>query len=344
MGFASRQSAARLAGWLALMSIAPAARAESRPMVVATQDPALLSALSAAFSPRGVRVVEAKQPFRRPTDALAAAGDTADADVVWLCEGDPKIGPALCVRPRHGEVMIRHISMTTPLTPEDAAALALSVQVALMPPIRAAARATPAAQIARAPAAAPALRAPGRRLALELDGGVRNLPAGSALRAGVAAAYTPAALGYHLGLGVGAAAGPTSFTPQPQGRATGPALQPPGLGTGSASPSGRMNDLTLRLFARGQVRLAPIWLQLDLGPAIHFMSGAAGDGTTESPADRRLHLSADGYIGAMIPFGRFFAGARAGGSYLLSGRGADTSPTGATWSREALLALGAAFN
>src|SRR5947208_4992981 len=120
-----------------------AARGDEAPaMLVATRDPALLSALDAAFSPRGVRVVMADRPLRATGDDLGAGA--READLVWLCDVTPAppspppsggAAPptALCVRPHQGTVIIRRVAVTTPLSPEDAAALALSVQVALMP-------------------------------------------------------------------------------------------------------------------------------------------------------------------------------------------------------------------
>src|SRR5581483_4946528 len=143
----------------------PAARgAETPAMLVATRDPALLSALNAAFAPRGVRVALADRLLRTTSDDLGTGAP--GADVVWLCDvtpvpapaspgsaAPPAAGTALCVRPHQGTVIIRRIAVATPLSPEDAAALALSVQVALMP------GAAPPPQTLARPAAAPA-RAP----------------------------------------------------------------------------------------------------------------------------------------------------------------------------------------
>ncbi len=145
---------------VALPAIRVARGTEAPAMLVATRDPALLSALDAAFSPRGVRVAMADRPLRAASDDLGAG--TRGADLVWLCDltpapaaaPSPSSGAApataLCVRPHQGTVIIRRIAVATPLSPEDAAALALSVQVALMPD------AAPPQKLAR-PAAAPVL-------------------------------------------------------------------------------------------------------------------------------------------------------------------------------------------
>ncbi len=346
---------ARFCGVLGALALgAPAlgapAAVEAPAMMVATRDPALLSALDAVFSPRGVRVVASERPLHATGDELA--GGERAADLVWLCDLPPRpspepglraaaasgaaIGPggapapgqgtALCVRPRRGPVIVRRIAVATPLSPEDAAAVALSVQVALMPDVAP----VPREGIARAAAPPDPSRARGagaHSFTLELGGGARNGPDGTALRASAAAVYAPGGLGHHLGLGGAISAGPTYGVPSPSGRGPGP---PP--------PSGSASDLTLRLFARGQVRIGPIWLQLDLGPEAHVMSRAFDEADRSS--ERRLHWSIDSFAGAVVPFGRFFAGARAGGSYLLTGRLAPTNPTGGTWNGEALATVG----
>jgi hypothetical protein len=329
-----------------LLPTTAGARTESPPIVLATHDPALLSALSAAFLPRGVAVVQTERPFHRATDDVGAKA--GEANVVWLCETEEAAGrdprrprettTALCVRPRRGQVIVRRLSMSTPLSAEDAAALALSVEVVLMPggadDRRAAPPPTPAAQIERAPTLPPARALPpaGHALTVEVGAGARNAPSGSALRASLAAVYAPGLLGHHLGLGLATVAGPAYGGPTPPARGPGPAP-----GAGSAS------DITLRLFARGQLRLAPVWIQLDLGPALHIVTRNSDDSAPDPITERRLHLSTDAFIGAVIPFGRFYAGARAGLSYLVSGRLADTNPAGATWSGEGLLTFGAGF-
>ena len=61
---------------LALPGIRAARAADAPAMLVATHDPALLSALDAAFSPRGVRVAMADRPLRA-TATISARARTA---------------------------------------------------------------------------------------------------------------------------------------------------------------------------------------------------------------------------------------------------------------------------
>jgi len=315
-----------------------AAGAQPRRLLVATRDAALHAALSAVFAPRGVEVVESFQPLRRPADAgaTAPAAGAAAADTVWLCEPDSG-GTALCVRPRHGQVIVRRIAMPTPLSAEDAASLALSVQVALMPE-EPAATAAPAPARATAPvdveAAAPRPAPPAPpapRLTVELLAGGRRTDGGGGLRAGVEAVYAPDALARRLGIGLGVAGGTAIALPQPSAR--GPAPVPPG---------GSEHDLTLRLFARGRLSLPVVRLELDLGPAAHVVTRDVSDGTNGggSTSERRVHVSANGSLGLVVPFGRFFAGARVGGFYLL----APEPPSGASpWRGEVLATVGAVW-
>ena len=318
----------------ALLAGRGTAVAGAREMLVATRDPALLSALAAAFSPRGVRVVASAQPLHATSDDLTDRERAAD--LVWLCDLPPSNQEtALCVRPQRGPVIVRRIAMATPLSAEDAAALALSVQVALMPEAIPPARPTTSgadvtARASALPAPSPAAR-PAERgahaLTLELAGGARNAPGGPTLRAGVAAVYAPRRLAHRLGLGAAIAGGPTYGAAAGAGRGPGPPL-----------PTGDAADLTLRLFARGQAHLGPIWLQLDLGPAVDIVTRSFAE--TNRSSEQRAHWSVDSFLGAVIPFGRFFGGARVGGSYLLTGNLAATNPTGGSWSGEALGTLG----
>jgi hypothetical protein len=313
----------------------------ARRLVVTSRDPALVAALAAAFSPRGVKVVESHAeldpPDPEPGEA-AGAQAAAVTDVVWLCEPDGG-GTALCVRPHGGKIIVRRISMSTPLSPAEAASLALSVQVALMPdePARALdvapagpAASAPAAVVAARPAAA---SAPGLRgLTVETVAGVRASGLGSGLRAGVDAAYAPAALGHLLGIGAGVSDGAALALPRPPLRGPGP---PP--------PDGSERDLTVRLFARGRLRLPALWLQLDAGPAAHVVSSDMSAGGGSTVHDRRLELSADAAVGAVVPFGRFFAGLRGGASYRIATDRMQPAPAVNPWAAEGLFALGVGF-
>jgi hypothetical protein len=336
---ARHTTAAALAWALALAPSLASAAADApdgprapRRLVVTSRDPALVAALSAAFSPRGVKVVESG-----PGEA-ASGQAAAVTDVVWLCEPDGG-GTALCVRPHGGKIVVRRISMATPLSPADAASLALSVQVALMPDEPAGALdAADAAPAGSAPAAVvaarPAAAAPGLHgLTVETLAGVRASALGSGLRAGLEAAYAPAAVGHRLGIGASVSDGPALALPRPLPRGPGP-----------APPGGSESDLTVRLFALGRLRLPALWLQLDVGPAAHVVSSdmpTGGGGPTMH--DRRLELSADGAVGAIVPFGRFFAGLRGGASYRIATDRMQPAPIVNPWAAEGLFALGVGF-
>ena len=330
-GFASRSHAR---GWCreiaALAFVLPAfgvaQGADGPAILVATHDPALLSALDAAFAPRGVRVAVADRPLRAASDDLGTGAHAAD--LVWLC--DFAGGTALCVRPHQGTVIIRRIAMATPLSPEDAAALALSVQVALM-----AETPTPDT-VARSASSPEPARAGGvanrdmHSLTLELGGGARGGTDGPTFRVSVAGVFAPGWLGHHLGFGAAVATGSVNSN-----TSSSVATLSPGPSGPSSAPAG---DSTLRLFARGQARVAPIWLQLDLGPELHSASRVV-DGPTLGD-EQRGHWSLDGFVGAVVPFGHFFAGARVGGGYLLTRRGMPANPFGGAWSGEVLATVG----
>lgn len=326
---------------LALPTSRAARGAEAPAMLVATPDPALLSALDAAFSPRGVRVAMAERPLRATSDDPGAVA--GGADLVWLCDitpapaaspssssGGAPPATALCVRPHQGQVIIRRVAVATPLSPEDAAALALSVQVALMP-----GAAPPPAAIASGPPAVEPARAGGsgpvgaHGLTLEVSGGVRGGPAGRSSRASLSAVYAPPAFEHRFGLGAAIGVGSTSLNDVTAVRGPGP--PPPPVVE-------RSRDLTFRLFARGQASMGPIWLQLDVGPAAHATNGVIGQ--SPGTSDDRLLWSMDGFLGAVVPFGPFFAGVRAGGEFAVMGRFASPSSGVGPWNAEALATFG----
>jgi hypothetical protein len=93
------------------------------------------------------------------------------------------------------------------------------------------------------------------------------------------------------------------------------------------------------LFARRQARLGPIWVQLDLGPEAYL-------GRADQTSGRQRFASygmvgfLDGFLGAVVPLGRFFAGARAGAAYVVTGPFASANPFTGTWSTEALATAG----
>jgi hypothetical protein len=206
--------------------------------------------------------------------------------------------------------------------------------VALMPdeptPALDVAGTAPAAVVAARPA--PAARPGLRGLTVETIAGVRASALGGGLRAGVEAAYAPAALGHRLGIGAGVSDGPALALPRP-----------PPRGPGPAPPGGSESDLTVRLFARGRLLLSPLWLQLDVGPAAHVVSNDVPAGGAPAMHDRRLDLSADAAVGVVVPFGRFFAGLRGGASYRIATTRMEPAPAVNPWAAEGLFALGVGF-
>ncbi len=267
----------------ALVLAMPASRtargAEAPAMLVATPDPALLSALDAAFSPRGVRVAMADRPLRATSDDPGAGA--RGADLVWLCDVTPAPAAApsstgsraardRAVRPpASGTVIIRRVAVATPLSPEDAAALALSVQVALMPgtspaPV-AIASSAPAVEPTRADGAGPR---GAHGLTLELSGGFRGGPAGRV--------FAREPLGSLRARRVRASLRPGGCDRCRFDVAQRRDRHLRGPGPPAVPLVDRSRDLTFRLFARGQASMGPIWLQLDVGPAAHATNGVLG--------------------------------------------------------------------
>jgi hypothetical protein len=320
--------AAALGAALAAPSAPAAESGAARRLVVATRDAELVSALSVAFAPRGVEVTTAPRPLRSPSDPLL----DADAHAVWLCE-PVEGGTALCVRPRGAPVIVRPIAMAAPLSAEEAAALALSVEATLLggrdaPPVAAAA--PPPVVLARAAPTAPAAAASALRpLSLELAGGGRFEGAGVRARAGAAVAFTPGTDRFRVGAGGGVEIGPAVTVP------------PATSGPGPSMPGAHDRDLTLRAFARGALRLGPTWLQAEVGPAAHVVTRQVDDPHSGSVGDdTRDGWSADGALGVIVPIGRCFAGARAGASYRLDPRPRDDPGGHTPWSAEARAVLG----
>ncbi|MDB4982120.1 MAG: hypothetical protein JWM82_2872, partial [Myxococcales bacterium] len=114
------------------LALARPAHAAADRLVVGTADPALVSALSVAVSSRGLTIVELPEPLASVDDVPAARREIAAHEavaLVWLC--DDRGAPALCFCDRDGRLVVRHVSVTPPLAPSDAAALALSVKILL---------------------------------------------------------------------------------------------------------------------------------------------------------------------------------------------------------------------
>jgi hypothetical protein len=322
-GRAPRRTGALLVATFVLR--AASARADSDRLVLGTHDAALASALSVAVSPRGLSVVELPEALVGITDGQVARREIAvpgTVAIVWLCD-DATSAHALCFCGVDGRIVVRPLSVTSPLTPPDAAAVALSVKMLLgappppapAPPPPSAPRPPPTA----APTAVPTLPV----LSLEVDVGAR-LQSPSAqhvgLHVGLKGVLMPEVFGHALGAGVGLATGPALAARTPVGRT--------------------IDDASIDLFARGRLVVAPLWLELDAGPSVHFLSVDAGPG-----APRRTDVALDALGGAVLPVGRALLGVRIGGFYVL------TSPTGAAatsvalprWNGEALATLGWAF-
>jgi hypothetical protein len=316
----------------ALVLSTTSARAASDRLVLGTHDAALASALSVAVSPRGLSVVELPEPLSRAADVEAARREVAlpgTVAVVWLCDDASR--HALCFCGADGRFVARPVSVSSPLAPSDAAALALSVKMMLGPPSPPAAtpRAAPPPQsqpppaetIARAaPAATTASRPPA--LAVELDLGARRQgpDAHVGLRGGARAVFAPDLFGRALGAGLGLSSGPALATP------VGPSV----------------SDSAIDIFVRGRVPVGRAWLELDAGPSLHFLSAEGGS--------RRTDLALDALAGAVVPLGRYLVGARAGGFYDLTAPSGVLVSAGATtpivlprWNGEAMLTLGFAF-
>jgi hypothetical protein len=319
---------------VALVLTAGAARAESERLVVGTHDAALASALSVAVSPRGLSVFELPEPLGRVADVAVARHEVSvpgTVAVVWLCD-DESGAHALCFCDRDGRLSVRPISVTSPMEPPDAAAVALSVKMLLgAPPPPRAPEPPPAPPPAAPPSATPAVprssTSPLPTLSLEITAGARlQSPAAGhvGLRVGLKSVLTPEAFARALGVGVGLTAGPA-------------------LAAGGPAPTGRtIDDAAVALIARGRLRLDPLWLELDLGPSLHFLSVAAGPS-----APGRTALALDALAGVVMPVGRLLVGVRAGGFTVLT---SATAVAGATapvalprWNGEAMVTFGVAF-
>jgi hypothetical protein len=309
-------------------ALARPARADGDRLVLGSHDPALTAALSVAVSPRGLSVVELADPLTRAADVVDARREAAVHDavgVVWLCDDDAG-AHALCFCDRAGRLLVRPISVTSPLAPPDAAALALSVKMMLGPPPP-----PPAPTPVVAPAIVPPPLAPLAdlearpalpALAVEVDAGARVAPHVTP-RLGLEGVLALEALDRALGLGLGMTAGP-SFDG----------------GYGRA-----LDDLTFSFVARGQRGVGPLVLQLDLGSSAHLIAADAG------AAERRTEISLDARAGVVWVFGRTLVGLRAGGFYVPTAEtdaipvsSAGTIPlTLPRWNAEALLTFGLTF-
>ena len=237
-------------------------------------------------------------------------------------------------------MIIRRVAVVTPLSPEDAAALALSVQVALMPD------AAPPKELSR-PVAAPVLadgsaveRSGAHAMTFELGLGLSHAGSDDTFaHPSVAMTFMPW-LGHRLGIGVAVGV----ITKRGSLGGTGPSPNPQQIGVPFYGDDD-VTDTPVRLFARRQARTGPVWLQLDLGPEAHIKSITLTEGYPGGGA-RRTHglgLTLDGFVGAVVPFGRFFAGARAGAAYALKEPQDSLDLFRPRWIAEALATFGVGF-
>jgi hypothetical protein len=214
------------------------------------------------------------------------------------------------------------VSVASPLAPPDAAALAISVKVLLWgtspppPPV------TPPPPAPAPPPSAPAPTLPPASIELtreplaptftvELAVGARLEPVATqhaALRFGARAAWAPALAERRLAFGAGVEAGPS-------------------LALGAS----HVDDVVADVFVRGRQRVGDSWLELGVGPALHFVAVETG------PASDATALALASRLGFVVPLGRTFVGARAGATRLL------TSSPLPRWSGDLALVAGVAL-
>jgi hypothetical protein len=308
---------------LAVGLVARTALADAQRIVLGTHDPALAAALSVAVSPRGLSVVELPETLTRVGDVPTARREIAvpgTVAVVWLCD-DEAAAHALCFCGADGRLAVKALSVTPPLTPPDAAAVALSVKMMLGAP-RPPAAPAPAAPPAPGPVPTVASVEPLQSLpvlTVELDVGARFQPAAAehvGFRAGARGALGLEAFGRALGAGLAVAAGPALASDAPAGRS--------------------VSDWSLEAFALGRWLVRPAWLELSAGPQLHLLSVAAGPS-----APRRADLALDALAGLVVPVGPLLLGARAGGFVVLTSP-ADTTTSVALprWNGEAMVTFG----
>jgi hypothetical protein len=307
----------------ALLCASPGARGASDRLALGTHDAALASALSVAVSPRGLSVIELPEPLRSPDDVHVARREIAVAGtvaVVWLCD-DARSANALCFCGGDGRLVVRPLSVSAPLDPPTAAAVALTVKMLLGPPPPPAPRAVAAAPVAAAPAEE-SPRSTFPALVVSLDVGARYQPISAGpfgLRLMLGAVLSPERWGGRWGVGAHVGAGQA-------------------LAVGDGQPAGRtLNDLDFGLHARGRLALGRPWLELDLGPSVHLLAVAEG-----APASGRADVSIDASVGLILPVGRTLLGARLGGFGVVTTRAA-AEPALPRGNAELMLTVGRAI-
>ena len=168
-----------------------------------------------------------------------------------------------------------------------------------------------------------------RTLAVEIVAGARvqsSVEQRFGLRLGAKGVLVPGWLDRRVGVGLGVTAGP--------------ALAVGGASSSAPAAKQSVNDLAFELVGRGRRRLGPSWLELDVGPSVHVVSAEVGTSHAH-----HADLALDALVGIVVPWGRYFVGARAGGFYVLAsstagGVGAADLPRG---NGEAALCAGVVF-
>lgn len=316
----------RRAAFVLVLLASRLATADPNRVALGTSDPNLKSALFV----RGLEVVETPEPLLA-SSALELARMRADAmnvdAVVWLCDLGPD-GRGLCLYDRKTDSLyVRHVPLVQPLSSSDAAGVALSVKYFLAP--KSSAPVEFAQQVdTELPKGEPIDRLSSTPKfegaygwTLEVAGSSRVWRVGAdstSARVGVEAAWAPERFNRRLGIGMG-------------------------LSVGSAEniETDRMDreplsDVTLSFFARGRIHLAPTWLELDLGPAVHLLSMEHRDrfmpfGTEPEMFSHDVtDVSLDARAGVVFPLRSFYVALRGGGFYLVRNEsfGPHTFPAG----------------
>jgi hypothetical protein len=272
-------------------------------VAVGTRDEALREALSVAFFAKGFEIVETRDALleREALDEVRSSAREIDAAaVIWLCK--PTSGErSFCLYNRKDDALIRRpLATEPPLSPAQAASVALTVKAFLMSGPQAAATEEQRLD-AEIPALVTAPRPPPSDapfLTVEAQGGGRYWPVGVedlGARVSVAAAYFPRKFERRLGAGLALQAGPDVS----------------GVLDRMNVASSHVGDLALEAFGRARTKLSRVWLEVDLGPAIHFLT--VDGGLHES----RTGWSLDGDVRLIVPLGSFFGGVRAGAFVML---------------------------
>ena len=315
-----------------LILLAPRlAAADPNRVALGTADPNLKSALYV----RGLDVVETPEPLLA-SSALELARMRADAmnvdAVVWLCDLGAD-GRGLCLYDRKTDSLyVRHVPLAQPLSSSDAAGVALSVKYFLAPkstppPAEAAQLSDtelPHNDIDRLQSEQSRADTP-YAWTLEVAGGSRmwNVgPESAGARVGLEATWSPNWRDRHFGVGMGVSAGPSVSASEDSTNTTGDRMH-----------DDHLSDVTLSFFARGRIRLAPTWLELDLGPSVHFLSLEEHHdaympyyGFQDLLHHPATDVSLDARVGVVFPLRSLYLAVRGGGFYMVDNNSLGMRP------------------